>query len=473
MEEIGVEMNSKIKNLGYAFLGNFLTLIMGVISGFLIPMFLNIYEYSNFKVFLFYLAYVGITHFGFIDGIYIKYGRYDYEDLPKKKFRKYFKMLLIMQLIEFAVLSILIKIYILDGDRYFILISILLNMIIVNITSLFSFIHQFTKRVKLFSINLVLTKLIFILGCLILFSLKIGQYEYFILIQTLANLIVLIIYILYNKELIFGKSENIFSDLNEYKDLFKMGLLVMIGNLMSQAIIGLDRFIIDRYFTIVDFSMYSFAYTLITLFYILLNAITMVIYPYLTRSKKEVLPKIYILIKDGLIILTSYMISGYFILDIIVRKILPQYVDSLSILMILIPTIILSAQTSILVSNMYKVFKLNRDYTKNNIIALAVGIITNIIALIFYRTTVSIAIATLISFIIWVFYSDRYFEKKLNITVLKSNMIQIGIIIIFYSCVYLLSPINGFLVYNMFISIILLIFYKNRIIEIVKIIKNK
>ena len=408
-----------------------------------------------------------------LDGIYIKYGAYNYEDLPKKKFRKYFKAIVIMQLLESIIMGVIIIAFIGDGNRVFILLSVILNMMLINIATLFSFIHQFTKRVKLFSVNLILTKLIFIIGCIALFISHIYQYKFYIWVQTLANIIVLVIYVFYNKELVFGKSEKVFENLNEYKELFIIGFSVMIGNLMSSIIVGLDRIIVDRYFTTNEFSMYSFAYTLVTLFYILLNAITMVIYPYLARSKKSELTNMYGLIKDGLIIITSIMISGYFVLELIVIKVLPKYIDSLNILKLLIPTIILSAQINILISNMYKVLKLKKDYPKNNIFALGLGIVTNVIAYLIFKTTVSIAAATLISFIIWLLYSDVYFEKELNIDVKRSNIIQGIIIAIFLITVYTLPLFIGFIIYVISVGVILLLSYRKRIKDILELVLDK
>ena len=161
-------MDKKIKDLMYAFSANFLNFLMGFVTGFIIPKFLGIDDYAYLKLFTFYITYVGVAHLGFLDGIYIKYGAYDYEDLPKERFRGYVRFLIVFQIIEAILLSIVTFVVIGNENRIIIMLFTIFNMIILNLTNLWTFIHQFTKRFKLFSINTILTKLLYVVGSLFL-----------------------------------------------------------------------------------------------------------------------------------------------------------------------------------------------------------------------------------------------------------------------------------------------------------------
>ena len=189
------KIDGKLKNISYTLGANILTFLMGVIPGFIIPKFLGVEEFGYLKIFTFYITYVGITHFGFLDGIYIKYGAYEYEDIPKEKFRGYFRYLVLLQIIEALIAVWILQLFDLGAERRFILLLVLFNMIIMNITTLFAFIHQFTKRFKVFSINLILNKLIYVVGTLIFIYFNILGYKEFVFLQTLINIIILGIYI--------------------------------------------------------------------------------------------------------------------------------------------------------------------------------------------------------------------------------------------------------------------------------------
>lgn len=207
-----------------------------------------------------------------------------------------------------------------------------------------------------------------------------------------------------------------------------MGFFVMIGNFMSTIILGIDRIFVDRFFTIKDFAIYSFAYTLISLFYILLNSVQMVIYPYLTRAKENTYKQVYEVIRISITMLMSVTLCGYFVIKFIVATFLPQYTDSFRILIFLVPTVIYSGQINILIGNYYKVLQKTKEYTQNNIIAFILSIITNVIAYILYKDIAAIAVATLISFILWLVYSDWYFIKTIKVNVTRAYILDFLVI---------------------------------------------
>lgn len=465
-------MDRRLKDLMYAFSANFLNFLMGFVTGFIIPKFLGIDDYAYLKVFTFYVTYVGVSHFGFLDGIYIKYGAYDYKDLPRKKFRGYVRFLLLFQVIEAIILSALTFIIIKNENRIIIVLFTIFNMIILNLTSLWAFIHQFTKRFKLFSINTILTKLLYVIGSLgLIFSGLLGYLNYVIL-QTIINIIILLIYTYYNKELVFGKADSVKEIFSDSKSLIGIGFFIMIGNFMSTIILGIDRIFVDRLFTIKDFAIYSFAYTLISLFYILLNSIQMVIYPYLTRAKKDTYKSVYEVIRISITMLISITLCAYFVIKFIVSEFLPQYVDSFRILIFLVPTVIYSGQMNILISNYYKVLHKTKEYTTNNIVAFILSLVSNLIACMIYKDISAIAFATLISFILWLMYSDWYFIKTIKVNVIRAYILEFLVIAIFLFSAYFFEWYIGLLVYILLLGILLAVNNRRDIKNLISMIKK-
>lgn len=466
-------MNKRIKDLWYIFSANLFNFLMGIVSGFLVPKFLGIDDYAYVKIFTFYIAYVGIAHLGIVDGIYIKYGSYEYDELPKKKIRGYNKVLFVLQVIESIVLSIIIFTLVKNEKRIIIFIFTFFNMIIINMTTLWTYIHQITKRFKVFSINTILSKIIYLIGLVILILCNVFGYVTYMVLQTVINIIILGIYLNYTRELIFGESISFKEACKDSISLVKIGFFVLIGNFMSIIILGIDRLFIDRLFSLKDFAMYSFAYTLISLFYILLNSVTTVMYPYLTRAKKESYTEVYEVIRISITILMSITLCGYFAIKVIVIKFLPQYTESFDILMYLVPTVIYSGQINILISNFYKVLNKTKDYTLNNIIALVLAFVTNLIAFIMFNDMKAIAIATLVSFILWVLYSDLYFKKILKVKILKVYIMEAFILGIFVICANYLGWFSGALTYLILLCGFIVIFNRRDIKNIIKIVNKK
>lgn len=466
-------MDKRLRDLTYAFSANFLNFLMGFVTGFIIPKFLGIDDYAYLKVFTFYVTYVGVAHLGFLDGIYVKYGAYDYDDLPRKKFRGYVRFLIVFQVIEALALVLLAFLLIRNENRLNIVLFTIFNMIILNITNLWMFIHQITKRFKLFSINTILTKLLYVIGCVLLILNGVHGYNGYVILQTIINIIILFIYIYYNKELVFGKAESTKETFKEAKELIGIGFFVMIGNFMSVIILGIDRIFVDRLFTIKDFAIYSFAYTLISLFYILLNSLTMVIYPYLRRAKEDTYKSVYETIRISITMLMSVTLCGYFVIKFIVSSFLPQYTESFAILIFLVPTVIYSAQINILIANYYKIMQKTKEYTINNIMALFLSIITNIIAYFIYKDIASIAIATLVSFILWLIYSDLYFKKIIKVRVGRAYILDLSILAIFFFSAYFFKWYNGLVIYIVLLILLLTINNRKDVKKIINMVKKR
>jgi hypothetical protein len=63
-----------IRDLSKVFSANVVNILVGIVTGFLVPAFLPINAYADIKTFTLYVSYLGILHLGFIDGVFIKYG---------------------------------------------------------------------------------------------------------------------------------------------------------------------------------------------------------------------------------------------------------------------------------------------------------------------------------------------------------------------------------------------------------------
>lgn len=461
--------DKRITDFFHTISANLISLIAGIITAFIIPKFLNIEQYGYLKIFTFYITYVGILHFGFNDGIYVRFGNIDYDKLPQKKFRFLFRFLFVFQLLITMVFTVLVLLFINDFNRKLVYIFIIINMIILNLNTFFDFINQFTKRFKLYSIIMIFSKILYIVFCIIIIIFKGKNFVYFAAFQTVVNLIILLIYFTTSRELIFGKSEKLIENKKFIVNLFSIGIFVMIGNLMSKIIVGLDRIFIDKLFTIKDFAMYSFAISILNLFYMLITAVTTVVYPYLARTKDIKLRFLYRRMKIFVFILIGFSLCGYFVLVPIINGFLGNYSSSLKLLLILFPTVLYNCQIIIVSSNYYKIMKYQKEYTFNNFFAFTCSLIVIIISIYIHKNLYSITISTLISFIIWMLYCDMFFSKKLHDNYTKLHIADILNTLSFLLCGFFLKWYIGFFVYILIFLLIVFIFFRNDVMEI----KNK
>ena len=119
------------KNILRVFSANFINMLVGIITGLVIPIFLSVSEYASLKTFTFYLSYIGLLHFGFVDGQFLKYGGKEIDDVNINELKGESKFFFIFQgiiTLFFILLSIILK----DEIIFLFSLCITLNKSIIN-----------------------------------------------------------------------------------------------------------------------------------------------------------------------------------------------------------------------------------------------------------------------------------------------------------------------------------------------------
>ena len=97
------------KGIVYVFIANVINLIISLFTGFVLPKILSIETYSSIKLFQLYITYIGILHLGFADGMYLRIGGKNLENINKEEVQQEFKTFKIFQLLV-TILAIIVSI---------------------------------------------------------------------------------------------------------------------------------------------------------------------------------------------------------------------------------------------------------------------------------------------------------------------------------------------------------------------------
>ena len=79
-------MSGFIKNFSYTFISNIVSFLISAIVTFVVPKQLGVESYGYFQLYLFYITYTNCLHFGWADGVFLRYGGEYYENLDCNKF---------------------------------------------------------------------------------------------------------------------------------------------------------------------------------------------------------------------------------------------------------------------------------------------------------------------------------------------------------------------------------------------------
>lgn len=436
-------------------LSNISTLISGVFVGFVIPKILGSFEYGYYKIFTLYATYIGLFTFGISEGLYLKYSGTSYDDLNKKRIRFFTKLFMIIQLI-IALAMVLLAILFAKGEYKFIVITLAVYLIELNITTYYQYIAQMTMRFSDYAIrNFVKTILTIIaVACMLLIYFMENKnsisYKYYVALTLIISTILFIMYFRKFKDITIGISDSLTDGKKELNEIIGLGVPFLLASLCSTLILNIDKQFVSVLFAPSVYGIYAFAYSMLTLVTLCTSAISTVLYPSLKRVSKDNLADNFCMISSIVLVFVFFMMLSYFPLTIVVKWFLPKYTYSLDIFRIVFPGLAFTSVINVVFQNFYKLLEKNALFLKLNIFILLLSITANFVAYYLFKTPSAISFSSIAVLFIYYNVAEFYFRKNFHIK-WKKNL---GYILLLGGGFYLITSIS-----NIFISAIMYILY--------------
>ena len=155
-----------IKNISYSFSANLISLLISIFMVLFVPKLLSVNDYGLWQLFLFYYSYLGFLHFGWEDGIYLRYAGKRFDELDRKTFAGQFYCIILLQIVLAIVVSMFGEAFVENSDKRLALVCAIWLVPFVNFNNLCNFIMQITNRIKEYARLLVTERVIFFLGVL-------------------------------------------------------------------------------------------------------------------------------------------------------------------------------------------------------------------------------------------------------------------------------------------------------------------
>ena len=446
------------KSILSVFSVNFLSVISGIFVSFIIPIILPIEGYANLKTYTFYVSYILILSLGFADGINYKYAGINESSVNKSILKGEHTVYLISQI---AFMAIFIYISLTKKSINMLLIS--LSIVPINMSWFYKFYYQAIGNFKEYSrVSYIYTIVFFLINVILVVKLKSNNYIHYCLATVISYGLVLLMY----EIKFYNKLKNIKTYYNIcILDNVRIGIFILIGNLSTMLFYALDRWFIKFLLNFDDFAFYSFAVSMMNVISLLISSLSVTFYNYLSKNKnKETIKEL----KSYFIILGVISSVGFFVFAGIVSLILDKYSAALSIISILFVAYPYIIVINVLYVNLYKVRKKEKKYVQVVFTMIFISFIYNIIAIILFKNSKSIAVATSLAFITWYIYSAKDFKYlKINLKeILYLCIVGIGFLFISHNLNWLLGGLSYFLL----IVITTLIIYKKEVMKLSKII---
>ena len=451
------------KGLVNVLFANILFMILNFLINFLIPKYVSIDTYSLIKTYTLYIGYAGFLHFGYNDGMYLKYGGKKIENIDKNDLGNNFYNYIILNLFMFSI-TLIVSLLLKDS----IIFAFAFGMVACNVMNYLKSLYQATGKFKLYGICLNVDRIcVFILTILALFVLKSDNYLIFIWIQVGVSILsTLILFLNLEKKLRFiryGKFK-----LSEYTSNIKSGFVLMLGNFSSLFFTSMDRWFVKILLSSFDFAMYSFAAGMESIISVFISPITVTMYNYFCKKPSD---ESIIKVKKITTIYGFFILLTAFVAKFILEVFLVTYTSASKIIFLLFGAQLFIVTINGIYVNLYKARKKQKLYFIQMVCMITIGAILNYVFFKIYGNTTAIAMATFITSIIW-FIVCELIDRKYAFN-LKEYIAIILVIVVYLLTVFMLNALVGMFIYIVFMAAICLIFMRSTTIYLIDLVKSK
>lgn len=423
-------------NLIVAMVAQTVSLILSFLISFVVPKILDVEAYSYWQLFIFYITYVGFFHFGINDGVYLKYGGMNLNEMDKNLVSGQFKILILIQLTLIAIALPVIGISGMEIERCMVWLFVLLYMFVFNLSNFLAYIFQAANLTKWYSYSVILDKLFFMAAVFFLLLIKNEKFEIYIFFYVCGKSLCLVYCIIKGHALIFHKCKDRKLILEELKNSISVGIKLTLSSMASMLILGIGRFVIDSHWGILIFGKISFALSLTTFILAFIQQISMVFFPILRRVEDKKQLQIYQMMRAFCFFIMPLIYIAMIPGKMFIEMWLPQYSESVYYLGVLLPICIFDAKMNMIFNTFFKALRKEKDLLKVNIISFCLSTILSFVGAYIFNSYWVVIISMVFS----VMFRSIISERKVN-SFLNFNSFRQIIYEIFFAVIYITASI--------------------------------
>lgn len=464
-----------ISDFSYTLIANIISFFASLLIITIIPKLLGVTEYGYFQLYSFYTTYVILFHFGLPNGIYLRYGGKEYDEMDKGVFTVQFWMLILYSIVIASVGSVIFALTMENENKRFILIMVCLCGLIIIPRDFILLTLQATNRIKDYVKATIIDRIVYI--TIVLLFLSIGDRSYLLIIKAdlIAKVIALLWLICRCKDIVLRRVSNIWLGVAEAVRNLTSGSKIMASNVVDMLIIGIIRMGIEKNWDINTFGKVSLTLSLSNIMMIGINAISIVIYPILRRIKIEEISKIYSILRNLLMIPLLGSLIVYYPMKELLALWLPRYGDSLTYIALLFPICIYESKMGMLVNTYLKSIRKEKWILIVNLVAMVLSVITSMITIFLLNNLVLALISLVFVLAFRCIFAELLLTRWIQIQVRKDIILELLLCIAFMMSGWFIQSILSTLIYAVCYFIYFFIKRKdmlNSIFEIKKVLKD-
>lgn len=341
-------MKKIFKDFSYSVLANGVNTLISLVLVLFVPKVLGVKEYSYWQLYLFYASYVGFFHFGWADGVYLRFGGKKYEELDKAYFHTQFWLLSIMEIVIAVLVSVFAVLFVSDGNKEITLIATGVCCVAQLPRTFLQYVLQSTDRIANYAKNFLLEKIVYATLVVGLLLLGVRDFRILICADLIARTVTLILLVIECKDIVKGTAIQWGAGIQGAWQNINAGSKLMFASIASMLLTGIVRFAIEDRWSVEVFGKVSLTITASNLLMVFINAVSIVIYPILKNLSEEKYTEVYKKLRNMLMIPVLGLLLIYYPAKVILSWWLPQYAESLRYMALLFPMCVFESKMSML-----------------------------------------------------------------------------------------------------------------------------
>lgn len=413
-----------LKNIAYSFGANLTSLCISIFMVMFVPKFLSVDDYGLWQLFLFYFSYLGFLHFGWEDGIYLRYAGKNYDELNRKTFAGQFYGIIVLQIVLAVLISSIGQILVSDSVKRTALICAVWLAPFVNFNNLCNFIMQITNRIKDYAKLLLTERVVFFLAVvlfLLVFHWNEFRYMYYAKLFSVSGISLAGVYLC--RSLLRPRFYPLRQVLSEAGENLLVGSKLMLANIASMLIIGIVRYGISMGWDVATFGKVSLTLGVSNFLMVFINSVSVVFFPIVKRMDEGQRASAYAVIRNMLDIILFAALIGYYPLKCILAWWLPKYADSLIYMSVLFPVCVFESKVTLLINTYLKSMRKEFLMLEINVVSVVFSLIVTIVTVGIWHNLDAAVFSIVLAYAFRCMLAEYHVTKILGLD-LKMDMLE-------------------------------------------------
>jgi O-antigen/teichoic acid export membrane protein len=455
--KLKLTLKNAIRKFSYSLSANAISAVATTSLGLLVPAFLDVTQFGYWQLYIFYVGYAIYFHFGWADGMYLRYGGKTSNEMDRPVVHSQFWLFAGFEFLLFLGIAAYALFFLQGAEKRLIILCVGLNCIVYLPRVLLQYLLQGIGRVSEYARNLVHERLLDFGLILLSFLLGYRDFPHLIIADFVAKGVTLFWLCYHCRDIVFAEGVPFAIGIREAKENLAVGFKLMFATVASMLIIGIVQYAISLKWDISTFGMVSFALVVAQSIVLFINQISMVLFPLLKQSEPSKFPVVFHTMGTSISLPVLVLLLSFYPLQLGLGMLLPEYREGISYLAILFPICLFESRTSLLLGSFMKTFRKERSMLWINLSMVVLSVCSTVVTIGMLEDIVLGMISIVALLALRCIIADLYVQRLLSLHDFGEIVLLVSASAFFVYASFVVGGWTGWGMYGLFLLVAFLV----------------